>query len=133
MIKIKAHVGNKTQTKTRNFIRGNFHKDFKHDTCFDVSTWLFYARHNYLNVLREHALMSLLFFFRNMAIRLTKVINIVSNPIHSREKSLFGLNQKLNYAESFVVHSLPMKLLNLHLSSRIEVLANQNNTPKHFG
>ena len=137
MIKIKTHVGNKTQTKTRNFIRGNFHKDFEYDTCFNVSTWHFYARHNYLNVLREHTLMRLLFFFRNMAIRLGKVLAFSGNPIHSKKKSLLGLNQEINYAESFVIHPYPDEAScppTVQQDSKfIKTKQNQNNKPKHFG
>ena len=116
----------KTLTKTNKIIMGNFQKIIKQNACFDMSSWHFYARHNYLNVLREHALRSLLFSFRNTAIRLAKVFKIVGNPIHSKEKSMLGLKQELICADSFGVHRTPMKLLNPHLSSRIEVCSKQN-------
>ena len=123
----------KTLTKTNKITMGNFQKRIKQNACFDMSAWHFYARHNYLNVLREHALRSLLFSFRNTAIRLAKVFKIVGNPIHSKEKSMLGLKQELICADSFGVHRTPMKLHDLPLYSSIVYWSYQNNRPKRFG
>ena len=116
----------KTLTKTRKVIKGNFHKDLKLNACFDEFYGCFNRPLNRLNVLQERALRRPLFFFRNTAIQLGKVLAFSGNPIHSKKKSLLGLKQEIIYAESFDVHRTPMKLLNPHLSSRIEVCSKQN-------
>ena len=124
---------NKTLTKTRKIVWGNFHKEFKQNACFDEFVVYFNNQLNRRNMLREHSLRRLLFFFRNTAIRLVNVFKIASNLIHSKDKSLLGLKQKLIRADSFGVHRTPMKLHDLPLYCSIVYWSYQNNTPKRFG
>ena len=123
----------KTLTKTNKITKGNFQKRIKQNACFDEFVGYFNSQLNCRNILREHALRSLLFSFRNTAIQLAKVFKIAGNPIHSKEKSLLGLKQELIRADSFGVHRTPMKLYNLPLYSSIVYRSYQNITPKRFG
>ena len=123
----------KTLTKTSKVTKGNFQKRIKQNACFDEFVGYFNNQLNRRNMLREHTLRSLLFFFRNTAIQLVNVFKIASNLIHSKDKSLLGLKQKLICADSFGVHRTPMKLHDLPLYSSIVYWSYQNNTTKRFG
>ena len=123
----------KTLNKTNKITKGNFQKRIKQNACFDEFVGYFNNQLNRRNMLREHALRRLLFFFRNTAIQLERVLAFSGNPIHSKKKSLLGLKQELNYAESFGVHRTPMKLHDLPLYSSIVYWSYQNNKPKRFG
>ena len=117
---------NKTLTKTRKVIKGNFQEIIKQIACFDVSIRHFYARHNHRNVLRKRALRRPLFFKRPY--KNNKDVPTALNFAEGLEKSFVRVKTKFKLICEVIegIHRTPMKLLNPHLSSRIEVCSKQN-------
>ena len=117
---------NKTSTKTRKVIKGNFQEIIKQIACFDVPTWHFYARYNRRNVLRRRALRRPLFFKRPY--KSNRIVSMVLNLADGLEKSFVRVKTKFKSICEVIrgIHHPPMKLRALQLHSSVVNSSKQN-------